>query len=172
MSPGVPGHVPPCWTVPSLASLPFCNHSLPAAERAADLVARMTLPEKLAQLTAGDGKQGNNSVPRLGVDRYEYHSEGLHGVRTACIVEPGLHTTEFPQVTGMAATGNLALIRAMAGVVATEARALNNLANGTVFAKGAGLNYWGPTMYDAPRAPLCRTCSAHPRPRPLPRSRA
>jgi beta-glucosidase-like glycosyl hydrolase len=106
----------------------------------------MTLGEKLAQLAAGDGNKGNNSVPRLGVDLYGYHSEGLHGVRTACNDEPGTNTTEFPQVVAMAATGNMPLVKAMAAVVATEARALNNIANGTVFDKGAGLNYWGPTM--------------------------
>ena len=37
----------------------------------------------------------------------------------------------------------MSLIQAMATVVANEARALNNIANGTVFSKGAGLNYWG-----------------------------
>ncbi|WP_206319085.1 glycoside hydrolase family 3 C-terminal domain-containing protein [Actinacidiphila epipremni] len=46
------------------------------AERAADLVARMTLPEKVAQL------QTNNApaIPRLGVQRYTYWSEGQHGI--------------------------------------------------------------------------------------------
>ena len=46
----------------------------------------------------------------------------------------------------MAATGNIALMKLMADTMSNEARALNNMANGTVFAKGAGLNYWGPTM--------------------------
>ena len=50
------------------------------------------------------------------------------------------------QVTGMAATGNLSLMRAMGSVMGDEARALNNIANGTTFEKGAGLDYWGPTM--------------------------
>ena len=81
---------------------------------------------------------------------YQYHSEGLHGVRDSCQdVRSGqqpINTTEFPQVVALAATGNVSLMQAMATVVGDEARALNNLVRGTVFAKGAGLNYWGPTM--------------------------
>ena len=59
------------------------------------------------------------------VDLYQYHSEGLHGVRTAGLLFLGVNTTLFPQVTGLAATGNLSLVRAMAGVMSTEARAFN-----------------------------------------------
>ena len=109
-----------------MAGLPFCDTRLDARKRAKDLVARLTLAEKAAQLD----NSGANSVPRLGVDLYQYHSEGLHGVRTACIDFPQVNTTEFPQVTGMAATGNSALIKKMADTIANEARALNNMANG------------------------------------------
>ena len=135
-------HVTPCYENSTLARLPYCSTSLQPEARARDLVARMTLDEKVRQLDHG----GENAVPRLGVARYQYHSEGVHGVRTACKDMAGVNTTLFPQVVGMAATGNLSLIRAMAAVMSTEARALNNLANGTVFSQGAGLNYWGPTM--------------------------
>jgi len=111
-----------------------------------DLVLRMTLNERFNQLGNGD----SNQVARLGVALYQYHSEGLHGVRTSCkdVSDRNLpyNTTEFPQVTGLAATGNMSLIRAMATVVANEARAVNNLADGEIFSKGTGLNYWGPTM--------------------------
>jgi hypothetical protein len=40
----------------------------------------------------------------------------------------GYNATVFPQVTGMAATGNFTLIYEMARVMADEARALNNVA--------------------------------------------
>ena len=46
----------------------------------------------------------------------------------------------------MAATGNLRLIREMAGHMADEARAVNNYMKGNTANKGGGLNYWGPTM--------------------------
>jgi hypothetical protein len=144
-SPG-PGPAPastvvPCYQNSTLSSLPFCTPSLPANTRAKDLVSRMTNDEKFTQVT-------NNAaaIARLGVQQYEYHSEGLHGLRSVCNDIKGLNATGFPQVTAMAATGNLSLIRAMGHVMSDEARAVNNIANGTIFKKGGGLDYWGPTM--------------------------
>lgn len=52
-------------------------------------------------------------IPRLGVPPYQYHSEGLHGLRSTCgLGRDGdtLYSTTFPQVTAMAATGNLTLV--------------------------------------------------------------
>lgn len=62
---------------PSSASraYPFCDRSLPASRRAADLVSRLTVAEKVSQL--GDEAAG---VPRLGVPPYKWWSEGLHGL--------------------------------------------------------------------------------------------
>src|SRR5690606_24707172 len=62
-------------------------------ERAADLVSRMTLEEKIAQL-------GNNApaIPRLDVPAYEWWNEALHGVARAGAA------TSFPQAIGLAAT--------------------------------------------------------------------
>jgi beta-glucosidase-like glycosyl hydrolase len=54
----------------------YLNTHYSFAQRAADLVSRMTLPEKVAQL------QTNNApaIPRLGVQQYTYWSEGQHGI--------------------------------------------------------------------------------------------
>ncbi|WP_307846180.1 glycoside hydrolase family 3 C-terminal domain-containing protein [Actinospica durhamensis] len=54
----------------------YLNTHYSFAERAADLVSRMTLAEKVAQL------QTNNApaIPRLGVQQYTYWSEGQHGI--------------------------------------------------------------------------------------------
>ncbi|EAZ18144.1 hypothetical protein OsJ_33694 [Oryza sativa Japonica Group] len=78
----------------------FCDATLPAEQRAADLVARLTAAEKVAQL--GDQAAG---VPRLGVPAYKWWSEALHGLATS---GRGLHfdapgsaaraATRFPQV--------------------------------------------------------------------------
>ena len=48
------------------------------AERAADLVSRMTLAEKVAQLNTNSAP----AIPRLGVQAYTYWSEGQHGINT------------------------------------------------------------------------------------------
>ena len=142
----------PACTLANTTRLPFCDTTLSTSARAKDLVARMTLQEKLVQLIGGIGGGTTPQTPRLGVPAYEYHSEGLHGVRSTCTGSwPGkkLYGTLFPQVTGMAATGNLSLIRAMAAHMADEARAANNMLqeqDDDFPSKGGGLNYWGPTL--------------------------
>lgn len=62
-------------------------------ERAADLVSRMTLEEKVAQL-----QSAAPVIERLGVPAYHWWNEGLHGVARAD------EATVFPQAIGMAAT--------------------------------------------------------------------
>src|ERR1700755_1726756 len=47
-------------------------------ERAADLVSRMTLPEKVLQLHTNNAP----AIPRLGVQQYTYWNEGQHGINT------------------------------------------------------------------------------------------
>src|SRR5882762_7587894 len=47
-------------------------------ERAADLVSRMTLPEKAAQLSTNSAP----AIPRLDVQQYTYWNEGQHGINT------------------------------------------------------------------------------------------
>jgi beta-glucosidase len=60
-------------------SLPvYLNTHYSFADRAADLVSRMTLPEKVAQLSTNSAP----AIPRLGVQQYTYWSEGQHGVNT------------------------------------------------------------------------------------------
>ncbi len=73
-------------------------------ERAADLVSRMTLPEKVAQLHTNSAP----AIPRLGVQQYTYWSEGQHGINTLGAntndggVTGGVHATSFP--TNLAST--------------------------------------------------------------------
>ena len=83
----VDGHVTPCWKNSSLSKLLYCDMSQTPDIRSVDLVSRLTLQEKLAQIANG----GANWVPRLGIDLYQYHSEGLHGVRTSCNDIKGLN---------------------------------------------------------------------------------
>jgi beta-glucosidase len=88
------------------------NAALPFEERARDLVSRLTLEEKAAQL--GHAAPG---IPRLGVPEYNWWNEGLHGVARAGIA------TVFPQAIGMAATFDESLTRQTADIIATEFRA-------------------------------------------------
>jgi beta-glucosidase len=86
--------------------------SLTPEQRAADLIAHMTIEEKARQL-------GHTApaIPRLGVPAYNWWNEGLHGVARAGIA------TVFPQAIGMAASWDEKLMRAVAGTIGTEFRA-------------------------------------------------
>ena len=118
------------------ASFPFFDSSLPQAARIDDLVARLTLPEKINQL----GHE-NNAIERLGVPAYNWWSEACHGVGR------NGRATVFPQVIGLAATWNRALVQRVAGVIADEARAKHHAA----VAAGRrgqfqGLTFWTPNV--------------------------
>jgi len=74
-------------------NLPYQNPKLDFETRAKDLVSRMTLEEKVSQLTHYAAE-----VERLGIPRYNWWNECLHGVARAG------KATVFPQSIGMAAT--------------------------------------------------------------------
>src|SRR3546814_5445097 len=92
--------------LPILAPAPaaaqaYRNPDLPVDQRAADLVRRMTITEKAAQM-----QNGAPGIERLGVLPYDYWNEALHGVARAG------EATVFPQAIGMAATFDRALFHA------------------------------------------------------------
>jgi beta-glucosidase len=131
---------PPARPVPAAAptssGLPFRSPDLPEATRAADLVGRLTLEEKVAQLM-----NRAPAIPRLGIPAYDWWSEGLHGVARAGVA------TVFPQAIGLAATWDSALLGRVATVISTEARAKYNEAlrldeHGTY----QGLTFWSPNI--------------------------
>jgi len=93
-------------------ALPYRNPSLSVETRAADIVARMSLEEKAAQLG-----HAAPAIPRLGIPEYNWWNEGLHGVARAGIA------TVFPQAIGMAATWDENRMHAVADVISTEFRA-------------------------------------------------
>jgi beta-glucosidase len=90
----------------------YTDPSRPIEERVADLVGRMTLEEKVSQM----GTEAP-AVERLGIPKYNWWNEALHGVARA-----GLATV-FPQVIGLASTWNADLIYRMAEVISDEGRA-------------------------------------------------
>ena len=71
------------------AQEPWCDTGATLPRRVASLVAAMTLPEKIAQLSTYSFAKNTHavnhrhtpSIPRLGLPGYNYHSEGLHGDR-------------------------------------------------------------------------------------------
>ncbi|HEY1900072.1 MAG TPA: glycoside hydrolase family 3 C-terminal domain-containing protein [Steroidobacteraceae bacterium] len=114
------------------AAPPYLDTTLPAAQRAADLVSRMTLEEKISQLN-NDAR----AIPRLHVPAYNYWNEALHGVARDGIA------TVFPQAIGIAATFDVPLVHHMGEDIAAEARAKYDLA----LRKGAVTLYQGLTFF-------------------------
>lgn len=113
---------------------PFMDTSLSFEERTADLVSRMTLEEKVSQL-------GRNTaaIPRLGVAKYDYWNEALHGIQNGTG-----EGTSFPQPFSLAQTWDVELIEEVASAIADEARGHNQpLEEG---GRGRGLTYWCPTI--------------------------
>jgi beta-glucosidase len=115
---------------------PYLDTQLPAAERAHDLVGRMTLEEKVSQL-----EDWATAIPRLGIPDYQTWNESLHGVARAG------YATVFPQAIGMGATWDPTIVQSMGNVISTEARAKYNEAqrqdNHRIF---YGLTFWSPNI--------------------------
>jgi beta-glucosidase len=98
---------------------PFRNPELPVEARLDDLIARLTLEEKV------DCMSTRPQVPRLGI-RATAHVEGLHGLAQGGPAGWGkpvpTPTTTFPQAKGLAETWDPELIREIAAVEAKECR--------------------------------------------------
>ncbi len=114
----------------------FRDESLSFHQRATDLVSRLTLQEKIAQM----GNMVNTQVSRTDGDgvqitlpMYQYWNEALHGVARSGAA------TSFPESKGMSSTWDRQLIFDCATAISDEARVYNNLYN-------KGLNYWCPTI--------------------------
>jgi beta-glucosidase len=113
----------------------YMKPALPAEQRAADLVHRMTVEEKVTQLV-----NQSRAVPRLNIPSYDWWSEALHGV-----ARPG--TTEFPEPIGLAATFDPDSIHGMAVAIGTEGRIKHAQAvrdgHSDIF---EGLDFWAPNL--------------------------
>ncbi|MET7980298.1 glycoside hydrolase family 3 C-terminal domain-containing protein [Streptomyces mirabilis] len=108
---------------------PFRDPQLPFAKRIDDLLARLTLDERIAFL-----HQFAPAVERLGVAAFRTGQEALHGVAW---MGPA---TVFPQAVGLGATWNDELVRRVGEAVAGEVRAMRARDD------RVGLNVWSPTV--------------------------
>jgi beta-glucosidase len=115
---------------------PYLNPDADVAARARDLVARMTLDEKVSQLM-----DQSPAIPRLGVPAYGWWNECLHGVARAGIA------TVFPQAIGLAATFDPPLVGEMAQAIANEARAKHHqFVREGQRGRYQGLTFWSPNI--------------------------
>ena len=115
---------------------PFQDPALPVHERVNDLVARLDIVEKAAQML-----HESAGISRLGVPAYNWWNEGLHGVARAGIA------TVFPQAIGLAAMFDAQLHFDIAVIISDEARAkhheyLRQFDHGMY----TGLTIWSPNI--------------------------
>eukprot|EP00004_Rigifila_ramosa_P017073 TRINITY_DN4117_c0_g1_i1.p1 TRINITY_DN4117_c0_g1~~TRINITY_DN4117_c0_g1_i1.p1 ORF type:complete len:746 (-),score=162.51 TRINITY_DN4117_c0_g1_i1:23-2260(-) len=153
------------WAVPCLPPLhngyAFCNVSLPLEQRVDALLAELTLDEKAA-LMGSSVLTPAGPIDRLGIPRYNWWSEVLHGVASTCVSEiedgPKRCPTSFPSPLNGAATFNDELVRTMAEQISEEARALRRFGAWVVYYIGdindkvplpigpLGLDAWSPNI--------------------------
>jgi beta-glucosidase len=115
----------------------FQDPSLSVDKRVNDLVAWLTLEEKVAQML-----NAAPAVERLGIPAYNWWNECLHGV-----ARTSFKVTVYPQAIGMAATFDKNSLHQMADYTAEEGRAINNESikkgNRDIY---LGLTYWTPNI--------------------------
>lgn len=111
-------------------------HRREFARRAAELVSRMTLAEKVSQMSYQAA-----AIPRLGIPEYNWWNECLHGVGRAGIA------TVFPQAIGLAASFDVSLLGRVASATSDEARAKHHEAarreDRRIY---RGLTFWTPNV--------------------------
>jgi beta-glucosidase len=114
----------------------YQDATLSIAERVDDLISRMTLEEKVSQMV-----YDAPAIERLGVPKYNWWNECLHGVGRAGIA------TVFPQAIGLAAAWNVELMYQAATTISDEARAKHHEAvRRSIREIYTGLTYWSPNI--------------------------
>jgi len=115
---------------------PFRDPTLPRETRIEDLLGRLTLEEKTAQL-----RYDAPAIERLGISAYNWWNECLHGVAR------NGRATVFPQAINLAATWDKRLVNQVASAISDEARAKHHAAA----SRGShqqyqGLTFWTPNI--------------------------
>ncbi|MDR3527160.1 MAG: glycoside hydrolase family 3 C-terminal domain-containing protein [Rhizomicrobium sp.] len=108
-----------------------------ADQKAAEIVSKLTLDEKVGQLV-----NVAPAIPRLGIPAYNWWTESLHGAIGA------VPATNFPEPIGLAATFDAPLVHDVAAVISDENRGLHALARATghLGKIGTGLDTWSPNI--------------------------
>ncbi len=114
----------------------YLDETLSTEERVEDLLSKMTVEEKAAQMLHNAA-----GAERLGIHPYNWWNETLHGVARAGTA------TVFPQCIGLGATFNTGLVKSIADICSTEGRAkyTESVKHGD-YGIYKGLTYWTPNI--------------------------
>src|SRR5665647_569959 len=119
------------------AQFPYQNPILSSEQRAKDLINRLTLNEKAILM-----QDISEAIPRLGIKKFNWWSEALHGLANNDKV------TVFPEPIGMAASFDDALLYRIFNAVSDETRAKYNeaMAKGLENKRFLSLSVWTPNI--------------------------
>jgi len=117
--------------------MPYQNPGLSSEERAKDLTSRLTLSEKAVLMS-----DESQAIPRLGIKKFNWWSEALHGLANNDKV------TVFPEPIGMAASFDDQLLYSIFNAVSDETRAKYNdaMAKGLENKRFLSLSVWTPNI--------------------------
>jgi beta-glucosidase len=132
---------PAATSASAAAGVPiYLNPAYSPTERAVDLVSRMTLAEKAAQMDSSRPP----AIARLGVAAWGWWNEANHGVNALTATPSGnattvTNTTSYPSDLSMGSTWDPSLVYQEAGMIGDEAREVvpNNTEN---------LDFYAPTV--------------------------
>jgi beta-glucosidase len=116
---------------------PYKDPSLSSKERAEDLISRLSLEEKAVLMC-----DQSDAIPRLGIKKFNWWSEALHGYAN------NDNVTVFPEPIGMAASFDDQLVYNVFNAVSDEARAKYNqwIQNGNENKRFLSLSVWTPNV--------------------------
>ena len=116
---------------------PFQNPNLSPEERVKDLISRLTLEEKATLMY-----DNSEPVKRLGIKRFNWWSEALHGLAN------NSNVTVFPEPIGMAASFDDQLLYRIYNAISDETRAKYNEAmqKGEENKRFLSLSVWTPNV--------------------------
>ena len=116
--------------------LPYKNVNLTAAQRADDLLGRLTLEEKVSLMM-----DTSPAIERLGIPQFQWWNEALHGIGRNGFA------TVFPITMGMAASWDDALLHKVFTAVSDEARVKAQQAKRSGDIKRyQSLSFWTPNI--------------------------
>lgn len=117
--------------------MPYQNPNLSSEERAKDLLSRLTLEEKASLMC-----DQSEAIPRLGIKKFNWWSEALHGYANNDSV------TVFPEPIGMAASFDDSLLYKIYDAVSDEGRAKYNqwIKEGNENKRFLSLSVWTPNV--------------------------
>ena len=117
--------------------LPYKDPHLTFEQRANDLISRLTLSEKATLMC-----DVSDAIPRLGIKKFNWWSEALHGLAN------NSNVTVFPEPVGMAASFDDDLVYSIFNAVSDETRAKYNDATrkGQENKRFLSLSVWTPNV--------------------------